>query len=425
MKKECFALVDCNNFYVSCERVFRPDLVGKPVGVLSNNDGIIVSASQELKALNMGRGTAPFKVIDQIRKHNVHLFSSNYALYGDISARVMKTLANFAYEVEIYSIDEAFLSLKGMEHLDLTKYGAEIKKTVEKWVGIPVSVGIGPTKTLSKLANVIAKKYNKFNGVFDLTDHPKMDKVLSAVPVEKIWGVGFKYAKMLRKHGINNAYQLSKAPHKWVQKKMTIVGLRMVKELNGISCIDIELDIDPRKQIVSSKSFGVPVTELQDLKEAATVYCSRAVEKLRDQNLVASLIMVYLTTNRFRQNEPQYANYESFQIPVPSAFTPDFLKPMTVLLKRLYRPGYKYKKVGIMISEIMSERQAPLDFFEPCYLDDRRKIIMNCLDLINKKYNSNTLVYAGVGKEQKWKMRRDNLSPRYTTNWDELPVIKD
>ena len=425
MKKESFALVDCNNFYVSCERVFQPALRGKPVGILSNNDGIIVAASEELKALNIKRGTAPFQVKHLLEKFEVKLLSSNYALYGDMSARVMKTLAKFTPNLEVYSIDEAFLSLNGFEHLNLTDYGNKIKITVEKWTGIPVSVGIAPTKTLAKLAGVIAKKYKKFGGVFDLTAHPKIDKVLQYVPVEKVWGIGHRYAKMLRKHGIENAFQLSRASEKWIQKRMTIMGLRTVKELNGISCIDIDLDLEPRKQIVSSKSFGRPVKELQELKEALVSYCSRAVQKLREQNLVASQIMVYLTTNRFRKNEPQYANFASARIPVPSAYTPDFLHEANRLLNHLYRAGYNYKKVGVMISDIMAQKFAPLDFFAPCYLDDRRKIVMDILDRINLKFDTKALFYAGIGKEQHWKMRREMLSPRFTTNWNEIPITKD
>jgi DNA polymerase V len=424
MKKEIVALIDCNNFYVSCERVFRPDLEGKPVGVLSNNDGIIVSASNELKALGLGRGTNPYHEMNAMRKHKVQLFSSNYALYGDMSARVMKTLSMFTPELEIYSIDEAFLSLKGFEHLDLIEYGLEIKQTVQKWIGIPVSVGIGPTKTLAKIANHIAKKYKKFGGVFDITDHPNFDKVLKSVSVGKVWGVGPQYSKMLKKNGIENALQLSKAPENWVQKRMSIVGLRTKKELCGTSCIDLDLDISPKKEIITSRSFGKPVTALEDMKEALSTYCHIASEKLRNQNSLASQVMVFISTNRYKTEEPQYSNYSSVKLSVPSAFTPDFIIPANRLLTYMFRKGYKYKKVGIMLSNIISERIAPLDFFAPCYLDDKRKIIMEKMDKINSTHGSDTIAYAGSGVKKEWKNRREKLSPKYTTNWKEIPKVK-
>jgi DNA polymerase V len=423
MKKEIYALVDCNNFYASCERVFQPNLAKKPVGILSNNDGCIVAMSQELKNLGVTRGQPYFKMKYLIQKYDVKIFSSNYSLYGDMSARVMKTLATFTPEIEVYSIDEAFLLLTGFEKSDLTKYGQEIRKTVQKWTGIPVSVGIGRTKTLAKIAALIAKKYPRFQNVFDITDHPKMDTILETIPVEKIWGVGFRYAKMLNKYGFHNAYQLSTAPDEWVKKQMTIVGLRTVKELRGISCLDLENDVIARKEIVSSRSFGKPVTELQELQEAAATYCTRAVEKLREQDLVASQVMVYITTNRFKE-EPQYANFVSGRLAVPSAYTPEFLSKIKTLLSTIYRPGYSYKKVGIMISDIIHQKKAPLDFFAPCYLDDRRKVIMDKVDSVNRRWGSGTLRYAASGIEQKWSMKRELLTPRYTTCWKELLKVK-
>jgi DNA polymerase V len=423
MKKEIYALVDCNNFYASCERVFRPNLARKPVGILSNNDGCIVAMSKEMKDLGITRGVPYFQIKHLIKKHDITIFSSNYSLYGDMSARVMKTLATFSPEIEIYSIDEAFLSLQGIEKEKLTEFGQNIRQTVQKWTGIPVSVGIGRTKTLAKIAARIAKKYPGYRNVFDITDHPKLDNILETIPVEKIWGVGFQYAKMLKKYGYNNAFELTNAPDNWVKKRMTIVGLRTVKELRGISCLELETDMLSRKQIVSSRSFGQPVTKLEELQEAAASYCTRAVEKLREQDLVASQVMVYLTTNRFK-NEPQYANFISAKIPVPSAYTPDFLVKVKEMLKSIYRSGYSYKKVGIMISDIVHQKNAPLDFFAPCYLDDKRKIIMDKVDSVNRRWGSGTLRYAASGMEQKWSMRREFLTPRYTTCWQELPLVK-
>jgi len=423
MGKEVFALVDCNNFYASCERVFQPSLNTTPIGVLSNNDGCIVAMSKELKKLGIPRGKPAFKIFHLLKKYNIKLFSSNYALYGDISNRVMETLSQFTPDMEVYSIDEAFLRLTEFQHLDLNEYGNEIKRTVFKWTGIPVSVGIGRTKTLAKIAARIAKKYRKFNGVFNIVDHPKIDKILEIIPVDKVWGIGRQYAKKLRKHGIINAYRLSQTPEYWAKRQLTIVGLRTVRELQGVSCIDFEMDIIPRKEIICSRSFGTLITELPDLQEAAASYCTRAVEKLREQNLVASQVTVYLTTNRFK-DEPQYANYSTSTLIVPSAYTPDFLKVIKRILKRIYRPNYNYKKVGVMISDIMHQRNAPLYFFYPNYLDDKRKDIMDRVDSINKIWGTNTIRYAASGSKQKWQMRREFLSPAYTTNWDDLVIVK-
>lgn len=420
---EIYALVDCNNFYVSCERVFRPDLIGKPVGVLSNNDGIIVAASEELKRLGINRGDAAFKLKKEIAQHKITLFSSNYALYGDISARVMKTLSLFTPDIEVYSIDEAFLLLTGFEDRDLSQYAKLIKQTVQKWTGIPISIGIGETKTLAKVANHIAKKNSQYRGVFDITKTRNKAPYLERVPTDKIWGVGHRYARMLDRNGITNALQLSCAPYPWVRKNMTVVGLRTVMELNGISCIDLERDVPPKKEIVSSRSFGRPVTELQELKQAVSEYCTRAVEKLRQDKQLASQIMVYLTTNRFK-NEPQYANFDYVQLTVPSAYTPSFIQAAQRILKNLYREGYRYKKVGVMLSNFVHESQVPGDLFDPSYLDDRRKEIMECIDQINRKWGSNTISYASSGVNKEWQMRRKLLSPRYTTNWREIPKVK-
>jgi DNA polymerase V len=422
-QNKVFALVDCNSFYVSCERVFRPDLAQKPVGVLSNNDGIIVAASAELKALHIGRGTPAFKIKHLLKKYDIHLFSSNYALYGDMSARVMRSLEKFTPNLEVYSIDEAFLELTGINCPNWQQYGQKIKASVEKWTGIPVSVGIASTKTLAKLANTVAKRYKKFNGVFNLVAHPKFKQVLQSIPTPKIWGIGRRYAEKLQRYGIHDAWQLSQCEDKWIEKMTTIAGLRLVKELRGISCIDLELDIMPRKNIVSSKSFGKLVTDLSKLKHAVSQYTTRAVEKLRQQNSLAYQIMVFIQTNRFRQ-EAQYANYRSARLETPSAYTPDFVKIANKMLTEIFRPGYNYQKAGVMISDIISHKYAPLDLFAPCYLDDERKTLADFSDRINDKFGRDTIQLASSGVEQDWKMRREQLSPRYTTCWNELPVVQ-
>ena len=286
MKIPGFALVDCNNFYASCERIFNPELEGKPIGILSNNDGIIVALSNELKALGITRGTPGFKIRHLLKRHDIHLFSSNYTLYGDISSRVMESLARFTPDLEIYSIDEAFLSLAGLEHLDLTAYGKKIRKMIKRWIGLPVSIGIGPTKTLAKIANHVAKRRQELNGVFDITAHPDIEQIMASIDVKKVWGIGPQYAKLLHRNGIHNVLQLSRAPHRWVKKRMTIVGLRTVMELNGVPCIELEEKADPKKEIVSSKSFGTPVTSLQELQEAEGYLKKESLEKLAKKHNV-------------------------------------------------------------------------------------------------------------------------------------------
>ncbi|MCF7913368.1 MAG: Y-family DNA polymerase [Candidatus Cloacimonetes bacterium] len=419
MSRKRYALVDCNQFYVSCERSFQPHLCGKPVGVLSNNDGCIVALSPELKALGVKRGAPAFKIKHLIDRYDVHLLSSNYALYGDMSARVMKILSDYTPELEIYSIDEAFLSLEDLQVDNWLEYGRSIRAQIQQWLGMPVSVGIGPTKTLAKVANRVAKKFAGYGGVFDITDHPRFEDILKWVEVGDIWGVGYRYAIRLNEHGIMNAWDLSRVNQKWIQQQMTIVGLRTVKELNGISCLDMELDIMPKKQIISSRSFGHPVEKLSELLEATADYCQVATLKLRNQRSLASGIMVYLTTNRFR-DEPQYANYASSRLITPSAYIPDFIQAAGTLLRSIYRPGYKYKKVGVMISDIIAEKQAPLDFFEPVYIDDERKLVMDCVDRLNNIWGPGTLAYAAAGINKSWQMKRELLSPNYTSDWRQL-----
>ncbi|MFO7896134.1 MAG: Y-family DNA polymerase [Candidatus Cloacimonadales bacterium] len=422
--REIFALVDCNSFYVSCERIFQPSLRQRPVGVLSNNDGMVVALSDEMKKLGIKRGDAAFKIEHYLARHRGILLSSNYTLYADISARIMQVLEQFSPDLEVYSIDEAFLRLTDLPQQDLLLLGSKIKKTVADWIGIPVSVGFGSTKTLAKIANRVAKKFRKTEGVYNLCQHPKLPQVLQWVQVEDIWGVGRQYAKMLHSNSIHNAWQLANTDYHWIKKQMTVVGLRTAMELNGVSCLEIDTDIAPRQEIVSSKSFGKPVESYQEISEALSSYCVRAVEKLRSQNLVASQIMVFLSTNRFKTQLPQYANYAQTRLPVPSAYTPDFLRAARTILEQLYREGYQYKKVGVLLADLMHETQAPLDFFAPTYLDDKRKDIMQCMDKVNQKMGNNLLTYAGVGSEQAWQMRRDKLSPRFTTCWQEIPVVK-
>ena len=332
----------------------------KPVVVLSNNDGCVIARSNEAKALGIKMGAPFFQNRELFKKNSVRFFSSNYSLYGDMSCRVMTTLQQFTPDLEIYSIDEAFFSLDGFS--DLTRYGRRIRKTVKQHTGIPVSIGIAPTKTLAKVANKIAKKNLSLQGVLDLAEVEDLDSLLETVAVEDIWGVGCRYAAMLNRHGITNACQLKNADDAFIQKTMTIVGLRTVHELRGEPCIELEQSPPPKKAIGSSRSFGKPVEELEELLESVSDYVSRAAEKLRTQNSAAATVQVYLTTNRFK-NEPQYANYISCTLPTPTAYTPDLIACAQACLKAIYRKGYRYKKTGILLTGLTPANGLQLNLF--------------------------------------------------------------
>lgn len=417
------ALVDCNNFYVSCERVFNPALHGKPVAVLSNNDGCLVSRSQEIKDLKIPMGAPGFKYEALIKKHGGTLLSSNYALYGDMSARVMEVLSMFTPDLEIYSIDEAFMGLNGFRTRDLEEFGRRVKRTVFKWTGIPVSVGISTTKTLAKIANHFAKKVPAFKGSLCLLNEERIEKALARTPVAEIWGVGRQYDKFLRQNKIETALQLRDAPDKFIDHYMTSVGHKTVLELRGYSCIVMDEAPAAKKSIVNSRSFGKQVSDLAELQEAVSNYITRASEKLRKQKSVAGYLMVFLSTNRFKEG-PQYNNSKSTTLFPPTAYTPDLIRIALELLDDLYLPGFEYKKAGVMFADIMSEADVPLNFMEVNYLDDRRKHLMDTIDKLNRKYGQDTLFYASSGLKKDWQMRRAKLSPAYTTRWNDLPKVK-
>jgi len=415
--KRAYALVDCNNFYVSCERVFNPKLEGVPVVVLSNNDGCIVARSNEAKAIPIPFAVPAFQCRETFRKHKVRVLSSNYTLYADMSRRVMDTLREFAYDMEVYSIDEAFLSLVGLEKERRGEFCSFLRKTVRQWTGIPVSIGIGETKTLAKVASKVAKKSDE--GVFDIIDYPYADNVLEGMDVSDIWGVGPAYTKFLYRYGITTALALKKAPEPLVRKKMGVMGVRTVRELNGRSCFWIEPPQTKRKGILSSKSFGRPVESLKELNEAAATYVTRAVEKLRSQRSVASVFMVFILTNRFK--EDYYSNSYLCRLPAPSAYTPDFIRAAQSAMKRIYKPGKKYKKVGVFIADIVPDDSIQMAVFEPGSYNTKRQELMAVVDRINEQWGSNVVDYAATGVKKGWRMRRRMCSPQFTTNWDELP----
>jgi len=419
-----FALVDCNSFYASCEKVFAPALANRPVVVLSNNDGCIVARSAEAKALGIPMGKPLFQCEGLIKRHGVAVFSSNYALYGDMSARVMATLGRFTPSMEIYSIDEAFLDLTGMP-IALTPYGRRIRETVLRWTGIPVSVGIGPTKTLAKVANKLAKQDPAFAGVLDLTGRLDREALLAKIGVEDVWGIGRQYAAMLERHGVRTALDFARLPRDFVKKRMTVGGLHTLLELNGVSCLPLEQAPAPKKSIVSSRSFGVPVTTLEDMREALAWHVSRAAEKLRAQHGLTSGLLVYVQTNTFIANEPQYAASDTTALPVPTAHTSELLRAGLKLLERLFKQGYRYKKVGVMLLGIEVSGSVQGSLLAPAKEESqRRKALMRALDQANAKWGKEMVRLAATGLKRSWAMRQERRSPRYTTMWAELPAVK-
>jgi len=422
--KSIFALVDCNNFYVSCERVFDRRLAGRAVVVLSNNDGCVVARSNEAKQLGIGMGVPFFQVQNVIEKHGVLVFSSNYTLYGDMSQRVMATLSRFAPKLEIYSIDEAFLDMSTFAHLDLTEYARQIRETVKKWTGIPVSIGIGHTKTLAKIANRLAKHSQKTQGVLNLTDSPWLDRALEQTDVANIWGVGSAYAQKLKNKGITNALQLRNADDGWVRRNLTVMGLRSVYELRGESCFPLEVNPPPQKGLAVSRSFGTRVEKLEDLQEAIALYATRAAEKLRRQKLAAHLMTVFVMTNLFEtKKEKRYFNSHTVEFPTATNDTTELLQSALQAARKIYQPGYRFKKAGVLLEGLIDQ-----DKVQACLFDStdraRSQRLMQTIDHINSSMPPDTLRWAASGLQRPWQTKSQKRSRRYTTNWNELPEVK-
>ncbi|MGB9701647.1 MAG: Y-family DNA polymerase [Candidatus Kapaibacteriota bacterium] len=418
------AIVDCNNFYASCERVFNPKLVGKPIVVLSNNDGVVIARSDEAKALGIKMGEPFFKVEQLIKKNDIKVFSSNYTLYGDLSARVMMILESFSPEVEIYSIDEAFLKINGIEEKAQTEYLIKIRNTIKQWLGLPVSVGLAQTKTLAKLANRIAKKNKQFNGVLNFFEYNDLSPFLEQVAVEDVWGIGRQYSSMLHRNGIHNALEFSKLESSWVKKKMTIVGLRTKLELNGINCIEIDNAPPPKKSIVSSRSFGEYLTEYNEVKEAVSFFVAKASEKLRAQYSACNSLTVFIRTNPFK-NSPQYYNSAEIVLPYPMNSTNEMLPYANRALEKIFRDGFYYQKVGVLLMDFVPTKNLQISLFDPPSRINQI-IATELMDKMNKKYGSETLVYAAVGVKDKrrWAMKREKLSSHFTTQINNLPIAK-
>lgn len=427
MRKKVFALVDCNNFYVSCERVFNAALHNKPVVVLSNNDGCIVARSNESKKLGIKMGQPLFQCQDIIEKHNVQVFSSNYSLYADMSARVMNVLRTFSPHIEMYSIDEAFLDLTDLYIDDLTAFGRTIKEQVMQYIGIPVSVGIAPTKCLTKIATEIVKKETSYGGVLDITAFSEndIDTLLGKTVIEDIWGIGRKYTLFLTNYGITTARHLKNADTKWVRRYLTVTGERIVLELQGTSCIPIATETPPKKGIMCSKTFGREITTKEELIEAVATYTARAAEKLRRQDSLTASLSLFIRTNQFNSSIPQYSNSFSIAIPYPTAFTPELIKYALTGLNAIYRDGFRYKKAGVFLSKITSIDAVQPDLFGDFSMDEhtRKGRVMFIVDAINRIYGRDTLFFPVQGIARPWGMRQSKLSHRSTTQWSEILTV--
>ena len=441
--EKTFALVDCENFYVSCERVFEPSLREVPVGVLSNNDGCIIARSEGLKAEGVPMGAPYFKWEDPLEKMGAAVLSSNYALYGDMSRRAASILEKEALEIERYSIDEAFLTLPDLSRENLWRLADKIRRRVKKCLGVPVRVGIGPTKTLAKVADENAKARKRAGmgkGVYVCPEEPELEELLSCVPVGDIWGIGPAYEEKLKEKGVASAAGFRALPDTWIRKEMTVVGLRTAQELRGRPCLELELVRPDRKTLVRSRSFGERVEKKEGLRQALAKHAERAAEKLREENLVAKGIKAFITTKRFG-DPPHYSNGFAGSLPEHTARGAPFAKATRRFLEIIYREGYGYKKAGVMLYDIRPKRPHQESLFgsrhsEGCLTGRRRKEdedLMAAVDRVNKEHGKGTVGLAAAGlsrspssqdssAQKDWTMKRQNKSPRYTTRWDELPV---
>jgi len=426
MPASAIALVDCNNFYVSCERLFQPKLEGRPLVVLSNNDGCVVARSQEVRALGIKMGVPWFQIKDFARQHGIIAFSSNYTLYADLSNRVMSVLANFSPRQEIYSIDECFLDLTGFTDIQYGDYGQRIRATIKQWIGLPVCVGIGASKTLAKLANHLAKKRPEYAGVCDLTSvSPTLrDDLLAQIAVGEVWGVGTRTAEHLATLGIASVLDLRRAAPKAIRAQFGVVLERTVAELNGETCHVLETLAPARQQIMVSRSFGSAVYALEALQQAVTTYVTRAAEKLRGQASLAGALQVFIRTNPFKPAARQYQRGLIVPLAMPSDDTLQLLRAAHAGLQHIYQPGFAYQKVGIVLTELIPAAQRPRTLFDDPAAQARSHILMRTLDSINAKMGSHSLRLLGEGGGEGWRMRRARVSQAYTTNWDEIAVVR-
>ena len=418
-----FALVDCNNFYASCERLFQPRLRGRPVVVLSNNDGCVIARSNEAKALGVGMGAPMFKIRKLVEEHDIAVCSSNYALYGDISERVMSVLGSSAPAHEVYSIDECFLDLDRLGVPDLTDWCRVLREQTMQWTGIPVSVGVGPTKTLSKLANRLAKKSAWAGGVLDLVHHPQwIDAALRKTPVGDVWGVGRRWTVMLEERGIHTAHDFANAPDGWVRQRMGIVGLRTVHELRGLVCHALEDQPPPKQTTCCSRTFGTAIFDKGQVHDAVMSFAERAAEKVRNAGQVAGAVQLFIRTDPFAQDAPQKSVSGSATFHRPTSDTRDIGAAVMRIFERIWREGYGWRKAGVLLLDLGAPGQAPVSLFDIIEAPDDG--LMKAIDQINARYGRGTARLGLAQKDGEWHMRRENLSPSFTTRWGDIPSAK-
>ncbi len=418
-----FALIDCNNFYVSCERVFNPNLNNKPVVVLSNNDGCAISRSNEAKALGIPMGAPAFKYENTFKENDVQVFSSNFPLYGDMSSRVMGILSKFTPNIEIYSIDEAFLKFEGFENYDLEFHCQEIKDTVLKWTGIPISIGIAPTKALAKVSNRIAKKFpNQTKGVYLLNSEEKRIKALKWLKIQDVWGIGFRHAERLKNIKINTAYNFINLEDGWVRKNMSVVGLRLKKELEGKSVLNLEEHRSPKKAIATTRSFEGTITDYEKIKERISTFAICCAEKLRAQNSNCSSVYVFVRSNKFQKNKPQYRNGILITMPFSTNSSIIISKYAVEGLKRIYKKGVDYKKAGTVVMGLDSSENHQLNLFKN--ENPKHKYLMKTIDYIQKKEGQSKIKLASQDLRKRWKMKQEKLSPNYTCKINDIIKVK-
>ncbi len=425
---EVLALVDCNNFFVSCERIFRPDLKQKPVAVLSNNDGCFIARSQEVKDLGIPMGAPYFKYKDIVEKNNVTFFSANFSLYGEISRRIMSSLHSYSPSVEVYSIDEAFLDLSFVPKEDLDIYSKEITESIYQSIGVPISIGVAPTKTLAKLMSEQAKKLKTPCKSYYSYSEEELNNIFSKTPVQEVWGVGGKKSSKLKEYNIYTVQDLLEANQHFIRKKFTVVTERTYLDLKGVSCMQVDDVITKKKNILSSRSFGQPVTSLQALQESVSSYIETAARKLRDQNQKASYLSVFLKTSKFQPHKPDLA-YRSFSkgamLPYPTSSTSTLVHHSKSLLRSIYQSDIRYKKSGVFLSQLQENLATQTSFIYNTDREENSDKLFKKIDQINKQYGKNTIQLASSGlKSSSWKMRRNKVSPDYLSDWKQIPKVK-
>ena len=419
-----FALVDCNNFYASCERVFNPLLNNQPIAILSNNDGCVISRSDEAKALGLPMGAVAYKYEAFFKTHNVQVFSSNYPLYGDMSNRVMSILQQFTPDVEVYSIDEAFLEFKGFDNYDLHHYGLNIKQRIKKWTGIPTCVGIAPTKALSKVANKIARKFPKqTHGVYVIDSEEKRIKALKWLKIEDVWGIGYALQKRLKDKRCFNAYAFTQLSDEWVRKNMAVVGLRLKKELLGMPTLKLDEPIAQKKAIATTRSFEYTHADIDNLKERVSTFATSCAEKLRKQHSCCNMVYVFLKNNRHNKIGEAYQSMSIvMQLPYPTDSSLIISKHAIEGVKRIYKKGINYKKAGVILMGLVPKNQRQLNLF--IEENPKHKPLMQAIDTINNKYDTYKIRLGNQDLKRTWKMRQERLSPRYTTNINDIITVK-